>query len=100
MMSQRASLAWGSRAFLTRMPGNLHDRACAHPSTHREESFEFEIQDENDTQCSAIFYMGEEGSQKQIGDEQTYILNLLKTGKPVFKGLIVPGGKVDMLMTA
>ena len=120
---------------------------------HREETFEFPITDENDTACSAIFYMDEEGSQKQIGDEQTYILNLLKKGKPIFKGtrvytdgrtesarmtprttqisianvctysltlfacvracvrvcvcvcvcgagLIVPGGKVDMLFTA
>ena len=53
---------------------------------HREETFEFPITDENDTACSAIFYMDEEGSQKQIGDEQTYILNLLKKGKPIFKG--------------
>ena len=31
--------------------------------------------------------MDEEGSQKQIGDEQTYLLNLLKKGKPIFKGM-------------
>lgn len=44
--------------------------------------------------------MDEPGQQKQIGDEQTYLLNLLKKGKPTYKGLIVPGGKVDMLFTA
>ena len=69
-----------------RMCGGL--RVCqSHAHTYREETFEFPITDENDTACSAIFYMDEEGSQKQIGDEQTYILNLLKKGKPIFKGM-------------
>lgn len=38
--------------------------------------------------------MGEEGAEKQIGDEQEYLLNLLIVNKPTYKGLIVPGGQV------
>ena len=56
------------------------------PSSNREETFEFPVADENETKCSAIFYMDEEHDQKQIGDEQTYLLNLLKKGKPIYKG--------------
>jgi len=66
-----------------------------------EETFEFSVEDENTVKCSASFFMGEEGpEQKQVGDTQDYILNLLKIGKPTFKGLIVPGGQVEMMFTA
>ena len=65
-----------------------------------EETFEFEITDEKATKCSARFFMDAEPNQKQIGDEQEYILSELIIGKPVYKGLIVPGGKVDMMFTA
>lgn len=34
---------------------------------------------------------------KKIGDEQTYLLNTLIIGKPTFKAIIVPGGKVGSL---
>ena len=36
----------------------------------------------------------------QIGDECTFLLDKLIKGKATYKGLIVPGGKVDMLFTA
>eukprot|EP00798_Chlamydomonas_sp_ICE-L_P000687 gene687-2119_t len=65
-----------------------------------EETFEFDIVDEKATKCSAIFYMGEGEDQKQIGDECEYLIPELKIGKPVYKALIIPGGKVDMMMTA
>jgi hypothetical protein len=29
-----------------------------------------------------------------------YLLNVLVTGKATYKGLIIPGGKVDMMFTA
>ncbi len=48
-----------------------------------EETFDFDIEDENTTKCSAIFYMDEKDDQKQIGDEQFYLLHLLKLNKPV-----------------
>lgn len=44
--------------------------------------------------CTVKFLMGEEGDEKQIGDEQEYLLNLLIVNKPTYKGLIVPGGQV------
>eukprot|EP00955_Chlamydomonas_euryale_P039072 351291-Chlamydomonas_euryale.AAC.7 len=37
---------------------------------------------------------------KQIGDEQQFLLPSLINGKPLYKGLIVPGGVVNMMMTA
>jgi hypothetical protein len=65
-----------------------------------EESFTFEVADENATKCFAKFMMGEEGAEQQIGDECEYLLNVLIINKPTYKGLIVPGGKVDMMFTA
>ena len=37
---------------------------------------------------------------KQIYDEQFFNLDKLVNGKSTFKGIIVPGGKVDMFVTA
>lgn len=65
-----------------------------------EEEFTFDIEDEATTKCYASFWMDEEGKQKQIGDEQEFLLNLLVKSRTTFKGLIVPGGKVDMMFTA
>jgi len=65
-----------------------------------EEVFEFPIVDPEATKCSCTFYMDEKDKQKQIGDEQFFILPLLKKEESVFKGLIVPGGRVDMFFTA
>lgn len=64
-----------------------------------EEEFEFDVNDPETDKCSAKFFMGSEGG-KQIGDEQFYILNLLIKGRPTYKALIVPGGKVDLMVTA
>ncbi len=61
------------------------------------QTFEFPIEDENSTKCSALFSMGDQDNRKQIGDECSYLLNVLIKGKPTYKGLIVPGGKVDMM---
>jgi len=65
-----------------------------------EQTFEFPVADENTTKCFVKFMMGAEGEEKQIGDECEYLLNVLVTAKPTYKGLIVPGGKVDMMFTA
>lgn len=65
-----------------------------------EETFEFTVADEATTKCFVKFMMGAEGEEKQIGDECEYLLNVLIIAKPTYKGLIVPGGKVDMMFTA
>ncbi|KAF8065764.1 hypothetical protein HT031_002824 [Scenedesmus sp. PABB004] len=65
-----------------------------------EETFEFDVADENTTRCYVSFFMGAEGEEKRIGDECEYLLNVLVVAKPTYKGLIVPGGKVDMMFTA
>lgn len=65
-----------------------------------EETFEFAVPDENTTKCFVKFLMGAEGEEQQIGDECEYLLNVLIVDKPTYKGLIVPGGKVDMMFTA
>lgn len=39
-------------------------------------------------------------SGQQLGDEQFYSLDKLLKGKATFKGLVVPGGKADMMFTA
>eukprot|EP00197_Chlamydomonas_leiostraca_P002500 CAMPEP_0202857254 /NCGR_PEP_ID=MMETSP1391-20130828/267_1 /ASSEMBLY_ACC=CAM_ASM_000867 /TAXON_ID=1034604 /ORGANISM="Chlamydomonas leiostraca, Strain SAG 11-49" /LENGTH=148 /DNA_ID=CAMNT_0049536037 /DNA_START=57 /DNA_END=503 /DNA_ORIENTATION=- len=65
-----------------------------------EEHFTFDITDENTTKCSASFIMGSEETRHQIGDEQEYLINTLITGKPTYKAIIVPGGKVEMMFTA
>ncbi|WIA30259.1 hypothetical protein OEZ86_000349 [Tetradesmus obliquus] len=65
-----------------------------------EETFEFTVTDEATTKCFVKFMMGAEGEEKQIGDECEYLLPALIINKPTYKGLIVPGGKVDMMFTA
>jgi hypothetical protein len=61
---------------------------------------QFDIEDEKSTKATATFFMDEGEKQKQIGDECEYLLPVLTKGKPVFKGLIVPGGQVNMMWTA
>jgi hypothetical protein len=53
-----------------------------------EATYEFPVTDEN-AKCFASFYMGEGETLKQIGDEQTYLLNVLIKDKPTFKAIIV-----------
>jgi len=65
-----------------------------------EETFEFPVADENTTRCFVKFLMGAEGEEQQIGDECEYLLNVLVADKATYKGLIIPGGKVDMMFTA
>lgn len=65
-----------------------------------EETFEFEFDDVEKTKFSGAFYMGSEGNEKRVGDEIEFLLTALVKGKPTYKALIVPGGKVDMLATA
>ncbi|GAX81361.1 hypothetical protein CEUSTIGMA_g8792.t1 [Chlamydomonas eustigma] len=65
-----------------------------------EATYEFPVTDENTSKCCASFYMGEGETLKQIGDEQTYLLNVLTKDKPTFKAIIVPGGQVEMMFTA
>lgn len=40
------------------------------------------------------------GNEQQLGDKQTYALHKLLKGKQTYKGLVVPGGKADMMFTA
>ena len=40
------------------------------------------------------------GNEQQLGDMQTFALNKLLLKKQTFKGLVVPGGKADMMFTA
>merc|ERR1712216_966338 len=47
---------------------------------------------------SGKFFMNQ--GEKQIGDEQFFNLDKLVAGKSTFKGIIVPGGTVDMFVTA
>eukprot|EP00879_Flechtneria_rotunda_P006792 GHRR01007136.1.p1 GENE.GHRR01007136.1~~GHRR01007136.1.p1 ORF type:complete len:154 (+),score=62.85 GHRR01007136.1:146-607(+) len=65
-----------------------------------EQIFEFSVADENTTKCFVKFLMGAEGEERQIGDECEYLLSVLTINKPTYKGLIIPGGKVDMMFTA
>jgi len=61
-----------------------------------ETSAEFGLNDPKTDKVSAVLYC----QGMQIGDECTFLLDKLIKGKATYKGLIVPGGKVDMLFTA
>eukprot|EP00192_Tetraselmis_astigmatica_P015285 CAMPEP_0117663896 /NCGR_PEP_ID=MMETSP0804-20121206/8878_1 /TAXON_ID=1074897 /ORGANISM="Tetraselmis astigmatica, Strain CCMP880" /LENGTH=154 /DNA_ID=CAMNT_0005470987 /DNA_START=174 /DNA_END=638 /DNA_ORIENTATION=+ len=65
-----------------------------------EETFDFEFEDPENTKFSGAFFMGSDENEKQIGDEIDFLLTALVKGKPTYKALIVPGGKVEMLATA
>lgn len=65
-----------------------------------EETFEFEFDDPATAKFSGSFFMGSDENEKQIGDEIDFLLTALVKGKPTYKALIVPGGKVEMLATA
>ena len=56
----------------------------------------FKINDPETDKISAVFHC----AGIQLGDEQFYSLDKLLKGKQTFKGLVVPGGKADMLFTA
>jgi hypothetical protein len=56
----------------------------------------FKINDPETDKISAVFHC----AGIQLGDEQFYALDKLLKGKQTFKGLVVPGGKADMLFTA
>ncbi len=56
----------------------------------------FKINDPEADKISAVFHC----AGIQLGDEQFYSLDKLLKGKQTFKGLVVPGGKADMLFTA
>ena len=55
----------------------------------------FKINDPETDKISAVFHC----AGIQLGDEQFYALDKLLKGKQTFKGLVVPGGKADMLFT-
>ena len=40
------------------------------------------------------------GNEQQLGDKQSYPLHKLLKAKQTYKGLVVPGGKADMMFTA
>ena len=40
------------------------------------------------------------GNEQQLGDKQSYALHKLLKAKQTYKGLVVPGGKADMMFTA
>lgn len=61
-----------------------------------EANFEFQVSDPETVKVEGKLMC----SGKQLGDMQTYALGTLVKGKPTFKGIIVPGGKVDMMFTA
>jgi len=63
-----------------------------------EETFEFEL-DSEDQESFGKFYMGD-AKQVQIGDTQPLIPMNPVQGRPTYKALIVPGGKVDLFVTA
>ena len=65
-----------------------------------EEEFEFEFEDPEKTKFSGSFFMGSDDNEKQVGDEIDFLLTALVKGKPTYKAIIVPGGKVEMLATA
>ena len=61
-----------------------------------EENFFFKVSDPATQKLWAKVIM----DGQQIGDKQTYPLNKLVKNKDTFKGVIVPGGKADMLVKA
>uniref|UniRef100_A0A061S172 C2 domain-containing protein n=1 Tax=Tetraselmis sp. GSL018 TaxID=582737 RepID=A0A061S172_9CHLO len=65
-----------------------------------EETFDFEFDDPATTKFAGCFFMGSDGNEVQVGDQIDFLLTALNKGKPTYKALIVPGGKVEMLATA
>lgn len=66
-----------------------------------EETF-FEIADPETDKIEAEFFIKCEknGNEQLLGDKQSYALNKLLKAKQTYKGLVVPGGKADMMFTA
>mmetsp|Transcript_23016 Transcript_23016/g.75016 ORF Transcript_23016/g.75016 Transcript_23016/m.75016 type:complete len:195 (+) Transcript_23016:22-606(+) len=67
-----------------------------------DETFTFTVPNKNnvsDVKFSGIFYMDEAPNTKQIGDEQFFLMDKFYIGKPTYKALIVPGGKVELMVT-
>ena len=67
-----------------------------------EEDVEFEVTNPEEQKVEGTFYIKCEknGNEQQLGDKQSYALGKLLKGKQTFKGLVVPGGKADMMFTA
>ena len=67
-----------------------------------EETTEFTINNAEEDKIEAIFYVkcDKNGNEQQLGDKQSYALNKLIKNKQTYKGLVVPGGKADMMFTA
>lgn len=67
-----------------------------------EEDVEFEVTNPEEQKVEGTFYIKCEknGNEQQLGDMQTFALNKLLLKKQTFKGLVVPGGKADMMFTA
>ncbi len=66
-----------------------------------EETF-FTIADPATEKIEAEFFIKCEknGVEQQLGDKQSFALNKLLKDKATYKGLVVPGGKADMMFTA
>eukprot|EP00227_Mantoniella_beaufortii_P015586 CAMPEP_0197578900 /NCGR_PEP_ID=MMETSP1326-20131121/2999_1 /TAXON_ID=1155430 /ORGANISM="Genus nov. species nov., Strain RCC2288" /LENGTH=137 /DNA_ID=CAMNT_0043142195 /DNA_START=90 /DNA_END=503 /DNA_ORIENTATION=+ len=67
-----------------------------------EEETTFKVTDPATEKVEAVFFVKCEksGVEQQLGDKQTYPLLKLLKGKQTYKGLVVPGGKADMMFTA
>eukprot|EP00958_Prasinococcus_capsulatus_P017994 scaffold2075_cov444-Prasinococcus_capsulatus_cf.AAC.2 len=66
-----------------------------------EKVFEFNVQDGDGDKMKGTFFMDEEqNGGLQIGDTQEFLLDKLVKGKQTYKAIIVPGGKVDLMVTA
>eukprot|EP00793_Prasinoderma_coloniale_P006739 PRCOL_00001569-RA len=63
-----------------------------------EQTATFEVANPSKDRLWGKFFMN--NNTLQIGDQQFFNLDKLVTGKPTFKGIIVPGGKVDLMVTA
>eukprot|EP01007_Sphenomonas_quadrangularis_P003772 NODE_814_length_1153_cov_624.315217_g659_i0.p1 GENE.NODE_814_length_1153_cov_624.315217_g659_i0~~NODE_814_length_1153_cov_624.315217_g659_i0.p1 ORF type:complete len:296 (+),score=128.41 NODE_814_length_1153_cov_624.315217_g659_i0:64-951(+) len=82
-------LVLGDQEFKTRQePGKLDPQW--------EETFTFEVCDPATQKLQCSFYLGD----VQIGVTNEFILSVLKKGLATYKGMAVPGGKVDFMLKA
>lgn len=61
-----------------------------------EQTFEFDVKDPETDKLTATFYLGD----VMIGQPADYLLNGLIQKKLTYKGMAVPGGKVDLSLRA
>ena len=85
-----ATVAIGDQSFTTRTERGLDPQW--------DQTVILGVTDPSKDRLSGKFFMNQ--GTKQIGDEQFFNLDKLVNGKSTFKGIIVPGGKVDMFVTA